>query len=115
MLKRLSLLLLSFVVYVLTATATACHSYEPPPKAEIVGLEQGVLSDSRAPITVSFGMPVDPETLTVSVALNETDPEGNLFDEDQDPDSQVKVLVARDPLNGDVASKNELVEALTAG
>lgn len=108
MLKRLLLLLLLVGVYV--ATATACDSYEPPPKAEIVDLQQGVLSDSRAPIVIAFGMPVDPETLTVRVALNETDPEGNLFDEDADPDSQLKVLVARDPLDGDVASKNELIE-----
>lgn len=106
MLKRALLPVLVFVVFV--ATAMACESYDPPPKAEIIGLQQGVLSDSRAPLVVSFGMPVDLDTLTVRVALNETDPEGNLFDEDEDPDSQIKVLVARDPLDGDVASKNVL-------
>lgn len=108
MMKRLLLL---FVVLVpVIASAMACDSYDPPPKAEIIGLQQGVLSDSRAPLVLFFGMPVDPDTLTVRLALNETDPEGNLFDEDGDPDSQLKVLVARDPLDGDVASKNELTD-----
>jgi hypothetical protein len=50
----------------------------------------------------------------VRIALNETDPEGNLFDEDDDPDSQLKVLVARDPLDGDVASNNELIDGDSA-
>lgn len=101
-------LLLFFAVLAFVAIATACDSYDPPPKAEIIGLQQGVLQDSRAPLVLFFGMPVEPDTLTVRVALNETDPEGNLLDEDEDPDSQLKVLVARDPLDGDVASKNEL-------
>lgn len=108
MLKRLLSLLVLLVPFV--ASAMACESYDPPPKVEIVDLQQGVLSDSRAPLLLSFGMPIDPDTLTVRVALNETDPEGNLFDEDEDPDSQLKVLIARDPLDGDVASKNELIE-----
>ena len=102
MLKRA--LLLSFVLFV--AFAAACSSYEPPPTAEILGLEQGVLSDSRAPLVITFGMPVDIDSLTARVALNETDTEGNLLDEDDDPESQLKVLIARDPLDGDVASKN---------
>jgi hypothetical protein len=105
MMKRALLLFLFLFVTV----AVACEGYDPPPKVEIIDLQQGVLADSRAPIVLYFGMPVDPETLTVRVAINETDPEGNLFDEDADPDSQLKVLVARDPLDGDVASKNELI------
>lgn len=112
MLKRLLLLIVLGVVFV--STAMACDSYDPPPKVEIIDLQQGVLQDSRAPLVLFFGMPVDPETLTVRVALNETDPEGNLFDEDEDPDSQLKVLIARDPLDGDVASKNELIEGDSA-
>jgi hypothetical protein len=106
MMKRA--LLLFLVLFV--TTAVACESYDPPPRAQIVGLQQGVLEDSRAPLVVSFGMPVDPNTLTVKVAINDTDPEGNLFDEDEDPDSQPKLLVTRDPLEGDLASKNELVD-----
>ena len=105
MMKRALLLFL----FVFVTVGVSCASYDPPPKVEIIDLQQGVLADSRAPLLLYFGMPVDPETLTVRVALNETDPEGNLFDEDADPDSQLKVLVARDPLDGDVASKNELI------
>src|SRR5690606_32344637 len=76
---------------------------------EIVGLESGVLSDSRAPLVISFGMPVDPDTLFVKVVIADSDPEGNLFDEDGDPDTELKVLASRDPLEGDRAAKKELV------
>lgn len=95
------------------ALAFACQSYEPPPRVAIEGLESGVLSDSRAPILLDFGMPLDPATLSVKVAVEQTDVEGNLFDEDDDPDTQLQVLVSHDPFEGDVASKSELVDGDT--
>jgi hypothetical protein len=104
MLKRALLLFL----FAFVTAAVACESYDPPPRAQIIGLSQGVLEDSRAPLVISFGMPVDPDTLTVKVAFNDTDPEGNLFDEDEDPDSQPKVLIARDALEGNLAATSEL-------
>ena len=70
---------LLFLLFVFVTVSVSCASYDPPPKVEIIDLQQGVLADSRAPLLLYFGMPVDPETLTVRVALNETDPEGNLF------------------------------------
>ena len=88
--------------------AIACESYEPPPRVAIEGLKDGVLEDSRAPLILDFGMPIDPDTLVVKVALEETDVEGNLFDEDDNPDTELKVLVARDPFEGDRAAKMEL-------
>ena len=63
MLKRLLLLFVVLVPFI--ASAMACESYDPPPKVEIIDLQQGVLQDSRAPLVLFFGMPVDPETLTV--------------------------------------------------
>lgn len=101
---------LFFLLVLVVTLAVACESYDPPPKAEILGLESGVLQDSRAPLVVFLGKPVDPDTLSVKVAIFETDPEGNLFDEDEDPETQLKVLVSRDPLDGDLAAKNELIE-----
>lgn len=86
------------------ATAPACERYEPPPRAAVVGLASGVLDDPRAPLVIHFGMPVDPETLSVKVALHETDIEGNLFDEDDDPDTDLRVLLRHDRLDGDLGA-----------
>lgn len=90
------------------AAGFACESYDPPPRATVVGLSAGVLDDSRAPLVIDFGMPIDPATLNVKVAVEETDVEGNLYDEDADPDTELEVLVAHDQLDGDLASTSEL-------
>ena len=94
---------ISVLVSVAAAIAiVACEGYRPPPHAVIEGLESGVLSDPRAPIVVDFGMAVDPSTLDVKVALYQTDVEGNLYDEDDDPDTQLAVIAARaEPIDGD--------------
>lgn len=92
------------------ALGAGCERYEPPPLVMVDGLTQGVLSDSRAPLVLRFGMPVVPETLSVKVALEGTDVEGNLFDEDADPDTELDVLVAHDPVDGDRAARAELTD-----
>jgi hypothetical protein len=106
--KRFSLLL-SIALF----AGIACQSYRPPPRASIEGLQSGVLTDSRAPLVLDFGMPVDPATLSVKVALEQTDVEGNLYDEDDDPDTELSVLVSSDPNEGEVAGKSELVDGGT--
>lgn len=103
--KRLALILSLALL-----AGIACESYQPPPHAAIEGLESGVLTDSRAPLVIDFGMPVDAATLSVKVALEQTDVEGNLGDEDDDPDTQLQVLVSSDPFEGQVAGKSKLIE-----
>lgn len=97
-------------VFVLVAVlaAPACERYEPPPRASVVGLESGVLVDPRAPLVVHFGMPIDPATLFVKVAMLDVDIEGNLFDEDDDPDTELRVLIEHDPVEGDLGARAEL-------
>jgi hypothetical protein len=87
------LVLLPFVFF-------ACERYEAPPEPSIVGLSQGTLSDSRAPIVVDFGEPIDPATLKITVAFRETDIEGNLFDEDDDPQTNLRVLKTQARVDG---------------
>lgn len=100
-------------LFLIVAAGLACERYEPPPRAMIQGLAAGVLTDSRAPLFVDFGVPIDPDTLSLKIAVAETDVEGNLFDEDADPETNLKVLVAHDPLEGDFAGRTELEEGGT--
>lgn len=80
--------------------AVACEEYSAPPKPAIVGLDQGVLRDPRAPLVVDFGTEIDPATLKIAVAFNETDLEGNLFDEDADPATNLRALATTTTADG---------------
>lgn len=80
----------------------ACEEYEAPPTAVVLGLGSGVLDDSRAPLVIDFGVPVDPNTVMVKVAIADTDTEGNLADEDANPESALRVVLRRDPGEGDL-------------
>jgi len=91
-----SSLLLLLVLVVATVTVT-CERYEPPPTPVLVGLREGILPDSRAPIEIDFGQAIDPATLSVKVAAFETSLEGDLPDEDADPATELRVLVSHDP------------------
>ena len=107
--KRLAhALVLMLAAAIAIAVAASCERYEAPPRPVIEGLVSGVLSDPRAPIVVDFGTPIDPDTLFVKVALSEPDVEGNLRDEDSDPETELHVLVRRDPLEGDVGARAEV-------
>lgn len=71
----------SFAVVVAVATATACDTYVAPPEITVVGAKDGVLSDTKAPLVLSFSKPIDRATLTLSVVALDIDLEGNLADE----------------------------------
>lgn len=82
------------------ALAAACERYSAPPQPMIVGLSQGTLTDSRAPLVVDFGKPIDAATLKITLAFNETDLEGNLFDEDADPATMLRILETKPVIDG---------------
>lgn len=69
-----------------------CFSVDDPPQPSIDGLVDGVLTDVAAPLVVSFSEPVVASSLRLRVVRYEVDAEGNLFDEDADPDSELAVL-----------------------
>ena len=102
LMNAMRMLFSSCVAFTLfAATAPACERYEPPPTPSIDGLQGGLLYDAKAPLQLSFGQPIDVSTLNLKVAAYETDIEGNLFDEDADPDTDLKVYVSHDPIDGD--------------
>lgn len=82
--------------------SSSCEIYHPPPTVSIVGLESGVLYDSKAPLRLDFGMPVDPATVRMKIATLTTNLEGELGDEDADPATELEVLASHDPDSGDV-------------
>ncbi|MBX3209456.1 MAG: hypothetical protein KF764_30765 [Labilithrix sp.] len=102
------LVVLMLAAAVLIAAAASCERYEAPPRPTIEGLTSGILDDPRAPVVIDFGTPIDPDTLFVKIALFEPDVEGALGDEDADPDTELRVLVRRDPLEGDLAARADI-------
>jgi hypothetical protein len=92
--KRAVLLVLFFLL------AFACETYVPAPEPELEGLDGGVLGDTKAPLVVTFGKPVDPATLRTTVAFYDVDDDGYLPDE-TDPPGELRVLFRHDPSDGD--------------
>jgi hypothetical protein len=92
-------LLLTFLV--LFVSAAACERYEPPPTVAIEGLQGGLLYDPKAPLVLSFGQPIDLSTLDLKIAKYDTNLEGELGDEDDDPETELQVLLGHDQLDGD--------------
>ncbi|MBS2014342.1 MAG: hypothetical protein JST00_15755 [Deltaproteobacteria bacterium] len=105
--KNLSRLFAASLVLVPVVLAAACERYEPPPTPTIVGLQDGLLFDSKQPLVIDFGQPVDLATLDFKVVVNQTNIEGDLGDEDQDPDTSLDVLFSRSPSGGDALGKSE--------
>lgn len=88
--KRAALATAAFV------SLLACERYDAPPFPTILAN----LDDSRAPLVVDFGTAIDANTLKVTIALNETDIEGNLLDEDTDPNTQLHALATTPTVDG---------------
>lgn len=87
----------------------ACERYEPPPTVTIDGLQNGLLYDSRAPLVLSFGQPIDVSTLSLKVVALETNADGELPDEDDAPNPNLKIYVAHDAVDGDIGGHIEVV------
>jgi len=79
---------LFLVVVGLTFGVPACETYDAPPNVFLNDLVDGTLADNKAPLVITFSEAVDPATLSLKVALFETDTEGNLFDEDTGKDDE---------------------------
>lgn len=97
-----------FATAILIATAASCERYEAPPRPTIEGLVSGVLDNPRAPVVIDFGTSIDPNTLFVKIALLDQDVEGTLPDEDDDPETELRVLVRRDPNEGDLGAQADV-------
>jgi hypothetical protein len=81
----------------LLAAAPGCAVYEGPPVIKLEGLANGYLSDTKVPIVLQFSKPVDPATIRIKIVRRVVDTEGNLGDEDDNPDTVLDVLFSTDP------------------
>ncbi len=75
-----------------------CETYDSPPRPVIEGVVDGVLGDPQLPVVVRFSEPIAPDTLRIQLIKLETDLEGRLFDEDDDPNTVVNALFSFDPV-----------------
>lgn len=90
--SRLADSLAAFLVASLAALLSGCFSVDNPPEPRIVGLVDGVLTDTKAPLRLTFSEPVVASSLRLRIVRFEFDVEGNLYDEDADPDTELDIL-----------------------
>lgn len=102
MLKRLGIVAAAVIF-------AGCATYDGPPEVTIVGEVQGQLTDTRAPIVLSFSKAPRPETVRIKLARFDRDDEGNLPDE-TDPPGELSTLFTHDPEPdlGDTGGTSEL-------
>jgi len=74
-----------------------CATFDGPPEVTIEGDTQGQLTDPHAPIVLDFSKPPVASTVKFEIARYLVDTEGNLADEDSDPDTQLDLLFSHDP------------------
>jgi hypothetical protein len=77
--------------------AAGCATFDGPPEVSIDGEAQGQLPDPHQPLVVDFSKPPVPSSIKLKVARYVTDDEGNLGDEDSDPNTQLDAIFTHDP------------------
>jgi len=74
---------LTILFTLLLGLLTGCTDFDAPPKASLVGIEDGLLPDPLTPLLLTFDEPVDFKTLEIKVVRFITDPEGNLLSDQE--------------------------------
>jgi hypothetical protein len=83
------------------ALLAGCATFEAPPEAGIVGLDQGQLSDPEAPFVVTFDKKPIASTVALKIAPYELNDEGQLGDEDTDPKTDLHAYLTYDGKTGE--------------
>ena len=97
----------------LLAAAPGCAVYEGPPQVTLDGVANGYLKDAKAPIILAFSKPAEPATVRVKIvrlSAKDTEGEGDLGDEDEDPKTKLDILFSTDPETGHVGGFAFLAE-----
>jgi hypothetical protein len=76
----------------LLAGAPGCAEYEAPPQVTLEGVTKGHLSDTTAPLVLTFSKPADPATVKIKIVRFVTDIEGDLADEDSSEKTTLDIL-----------------------
>jgi hypothetical protein len=82
------------VAIVATVSSAACDTYVAPPEITVVGAKDGVLTDTKAPLVLSFSKAIKRETLKLAIVALDVDLEGNLPDERDSGTEEVAELKA---------------------
>lgn len=76
----------------LLAGAPGCAEYEDPPQITLEGVTKGHLTDTLAPLLLTFSKPADPGTVKIKIVRFVTDIEGDLADEDSKDETTLDIL-----------------------
>lgn len=74
-------------------SAGGCEAYEGAPRAIIANADKGILADRKVPLVVEFDKPVVLGTVKLKVVRLIANAEGDLGDEDTDPETALDMLV----------------------
>lgn len=99
---------LSLVALAASTLVPACDTYHPAPEPALVGPSDNILADTSAPIELSFKPAFVASTLNLKVVRYDIDGEGNLYDEDADPNTTLDVLFSTQPGAADVGGTHEV-------
>jgi hypothetical protein len=95
MLRRL--LALSLAALAVPIVLPSCELYDAPPRVSVVGSVDGVVGDSSA-LVLELSEEVDLSTVRLKLVRLDTDLEGNLADEDADPNTTLEPIFVIDGL-----------------
>ncbi len=101
-------LLLALIGLAALVPASACDTYHPAPVPALVGPSDNILLDTSAPIQITFKPSIVASTLNLKIVRYDVDGEGNLYDEDADPNTQLDVLFSTQPGATDVGGTHEV-------
>ncbi|HRG96804.1 MAG TPA: hypothetical protein PLR99_11180 [Polyangiaceae bacterium] len=87
-----ALLALTSPALVVATGSVGCETFVAPPEVTIRGAKDGVLTDTKAPLVLEFSKSIRKDTLNIKVVPLETDLEGNLLDEQGNPEAELKPL-----------------------
>jgi len=91
------------LVSFLAVSLLGCGRFDSPPRVLLPEAVDGVLSDPTAPLVVGFHEPIDFDSLKLKVIRYDTDVEGRLGDEDDDPNTELDIIFEHiSPLDADV-------------
>jgi hypothetical protein len=95
------------------ALSSSCDKFDSPPEIAVIGLKDGRLADSKAPIDLAFSEPVDPASLSVKIVRLQTDGEGNLEGDPGAAPGTVSQLLFTYPTNEEVGGTGLFSEGNT--
>lgn len=78
-----------FLAATVIAGLSGCETFDPPPSPSVDGLDNGIMStEPDAPFVIEFSEPIVKSSLRTKIVPYVVDSEGNLLDEQSNPDPE---------------------------